>query len=100
MVDRRHILQVLLESFGVPVYFQPKQNITMTYPCIVYERDDSFVAHANNSLYFRKKRYQVTAIDRNPDSALPDKIEALPLTRLTRTYMTEGLYHYSFSLFF
>lgn len=93
-------LQVLLLTLTDNVYFQPKQNITLTYPCIVYERDDSFINHANNRLYYRKKRYQVTVIDRDPDSILPDLVEALPLTRLSRTYLSDGLYHHSFSLFF
>lgn len=89
-----------LKAFGTDVYFQPKQNITLVYPCIVYERDDSWVTHANNNLYRSKKQYQVTVIDRDPDSQIPDMVEALPLSRLSRAYQVDGLYHTSFNIFF
>src|SRR4051812_34274733 len=69
-VASRLELQTLLESIlALPnVYFQPPSNIQMQYPCIVYKRDDSQTDFADNRPYSRTKRYQVTVIDRNPDS--------------------------------
>ena len=81
-------------------YFQPKQNTSLTYPCIVYSRDNSYAARADDVLYWHKKRYQVTVIDRNPDGPIPDQVERLPLTRFDRFYVADGLNHYSYILFF
>lgn len=93
-------LQTLLESITEHVYFQPPTDSEMQYPCILYERDASWSEHADNRPYAHTKRYQVTVVDRNPDSALPDKVEELPLCRFDRAYKADGLNHFVFTLFF
>lgn len=95
-------LQTLLESLdGVAeVYFQPPGNQVLVYPCIRYERDDSFVRFADNLLYIFKKRYMVTVIDRQPDSPIPDLVEALPYSGFDRSYRSNGLNHFVFNLYF
>lgn len=93
-------LQTLLESITGDVYFQPPTNLELQYPCILYSRDESWTAHADNLPYARLKRYQVTVVDRTPDSELPDMVEALSLCRFDRHFTTEGLHHYVFTLFF
>jgi hypothetical protein len=82
------------------VYYQPPTNVTMQYPCIVYFRDGSELQHADNFSYRRTRQYQVTVIDRNPDSDLPDKVEELPMCRLDRAFAADDLNHYVFNLFF
>lgn len=81
-------------------YFQPEQNVKMKYPCIRYTRDDSWVTRADNILYWLKKRYQVIVIDQDPDSLIPDQVEALPLTQFDRSYVAAGLNHFVFNVFF
>src|SRR3954468_467771 len=93
-------LQLLLEGITEHVYFQPPANILMQYPCIRYERDNSNVKHAGNIPYTHHKRYQVTVIDRNPDSELPDIVEKLPFCSIDRYFASENLNHYVFTLFF
>jgi hypothetical protein len=93
-------LQELLESFTAHVYFKPPTNTEMQYPCILYSRDSSWSAHADNLPYAHRKRYQVTVIDRNPDSELPDMVEALPLCSFDRYFAADQLNHYVFHLFF
>jgi len=82
------------------VYFQPPPNISLSYPCIIYERDGSHNLYAENGLYLHTKRYMVTVIDRNPDSSLPDKVEELPMCSFTRFFAVENLNHHVFNLFF
>jgi hypothetical protein len=72
----------------------------MQYPCIIYRRDSTRTRHADNRPYVRTKRFQVTVIDRNPDSELPDKVEALPLCSFDRYFAADNLNHYVFNLFF
>lgn len=85
---------------GVAVYFQPPENVTMSYPAIVYNRDYQSVVFADNSPYSRKIRYQVTVIDRDPDSLIPDKVAQLPLTRYVRHFTTANLNHDIYDVYF
>lgn len=93
-------LQTLLESITERVYFQPPVNIQMQYPCIIYARDDSQTEFAGNRPYTHTKRYQVTVIDRNPDSELPDKVEELLFCSFSRYFAANNLNHFVFNLFF
>lgn len=101
MAQPRSQLQTVLENLegAEGVYFQPKTNLE--YPCIVYERGiASDVAFADNVKYMLKKGYTITVIDRNPDSPIPDQVEALPHCRFDRSFKTDGLNHFVFQLFF
>jgi hypothetical protein len=95
-------LQSLLESIlGTRnVYFQPPPNVQMQYPCIVYSRDAADTKFAGNKPYNRIQRYQVTVIDRDPDSGIPDKIAVLPLCTFNRFFVAENLNHDVYTLFF
>jgi hypothetical protein len=93
-------LQELLEGLTEYVYFQPPINIEMQYPCIRYARDNSRLEYADNKPYAHTKRYQVTVIDRNPDSELSDAVEGLPLCSFDRYFAVENLNHYVYTLFF
>jgi len=72
----------------------------MQYPCVVYNRDDAITEFANNQPYAYTKRYQVTVIDRNPDSDIPDRIAALPLCIHHRFFVKDNLNHDVFNLYF
>jgi hypothetical protein len=97
---RRLQLQSLLETLCANVYFQPPANVQMNYPCVVYKRDDADTQFAGNKPYIYVKRYMVTVIDRNPDSAIPDTIAALPQCLFNRNYVANGLHHDVFNLYF
>jgi hypothetical protein len=101
-MGQRLELQTLLEEMAAPhsVYFQPPQDSGMSYPCIVYQWDDAIVDHADNVNYKYSKRYQVTVIDRNPDSEIADAVKELPYTRFDRFFVTDGLNHTVFQMFF
>ena len=93
-------LQALLKVITPNVYFQPPPTIQLSYPCIIYKRDDVKTEHANNLPYSTKKRYQITVIDRDPDSALPDQIAALESSAFDRHYTADDLNHDVYRLFF
>lgn len=81
------------------IHFQPPEDRLLQFPCIVYERDNSSVQHADNLPYRRCLRYQVTLIDPNPDSDVVDKLLALPLCSFSRHFATSGLNHDVFTLY-
>lgn len=93
-------LHEILTGITQHVYFQPPTNIQMQYPCIVYERFGTSADHADNAPYRLTKRYQVTVIDRNPDSDLPDEVERLSTSQFDRWFASDNLNHYVFNVFF
>lgn len=100
MARPRVELQTILEGITENVYFQPPNNIQLNFPCIMYQRDTTETEYANNSSYRRTKGYQVTVIDRNPDSVLPDVVEELPMCAFDRFFTADNLNHYVFTIFF
>ena len=96
--DLHSLLVSLLGSEAV--YFQPPENLKMTYPCIIYRRNRIETSFADNNPYSLTKRYQVMVVDRNPDSDIPDKIAQLPMTIFDRHYVAENLNHDVFNIYF
>ena len=101
MGQRLDLHQILVSVLGSNnVYFQPPPTIQMVYPCVIYKRDDVDVKHANNETYSKTKRYQVTVIDRDPDSEVPDRVLELPRCTYDRFYTADNLNHDVFKLYF
>lgn len=99
-MGRRLDLQAILLELADNVYFQPPPTLAMQYPCIVYQRDNADSKFADNSPYAYTQRYQVTLIDRTPDSDILAKIASLPLCRYDRGYAANNLNHDVFNLYF
>jgi hypothetical protein len=68
--------------------------------CIVYKRDILEAKFANDAKYANKTRYQVTAIDEDPDSTWWLGIFQLPLCKHVRNFIVDGLNHDVFELYF
>jgi hypothetical protein len=100
-LDRRKELNDILKDLlgSDNVYFQPPEDRTMQYPCIVYERDNASLKPADNFPYSVTQRYQVTLIDRDPDSDVVDKLLTLPLCAFNRHFATSGLNHDVFVIY-
>lgn len=92
---------LLMEVLGSRnVYFQPPSNVQMQYPCIKYELDIFEKTYAENNMYQRSTRYQVTYITTKVDSDVPEKLLALPLCSFERFYTADNLYHYVYRIFY
>lgn len=101
MAPRLDLQAKLRDILGLDnVYFQPPANISLQYPCIIYERARMDMKYADNSTYAHTRRYKVTVIDRNPDSDLVDKIAALPLCSHDVFFTADNLNHDVFTLYF
>ena len=96
----RSDLHAILLTFTANVYFQPPTNTKIEYPCIVYRRDAARTVFGDNKPYKHTKRYQVTVIDRNPDSDIPDMVKALPMCVFDRFFTADQLNHDVFTIFF
>lgn len=91
-------LQDLIKSNHV--YFQPPESIKIQYPCIIYELSGDDVVFANDNPYKRVKQYQVTYIDKKPDSRIPDELALWQMCRFNRYYAADNLNHWVFFLYF
>jgi hypothetical protein len=100
-MDRRPELhQDLIEASGTShVYFQPPKNLAMEYPAIRYEFSGDVVDYANGKIYRRRKQYQVTVIDRDPDTAISDRLLELESCAFDRFYISDGLNHYVHTIY-
>lgn len=99
-VDRRLELQAELEGIigsKAAVYYEPPENINMTYPCIVYTRESIRPDYADNKTYITRTRYQITYIDNEPDSENIDKImNSIEGVSYGRHFVSDGLHHDTF----
>ena len=81
MGTRLDLHALLIEVLGSRnVYFQPPTSLKMSYRII--------------------HKYDLVLIEKNPDSAIPDKLANLPRCKLDRCYTADNLYHYAFSIFY
>lgn len=91
-------LQAFLENLigSRNVYFQPPSTLKMKYPCIRYTLRDLDTRTGNNTPYKMDKSYELTYIDEDPDSDIPDRIAMLPKCGFLRSYIVDGLNCYVF----
>lgn len=97
-VDLQNVLEELLGSRNV--YYQPPESLKMNYPAIVYARKTIDNSYANNSVYKQNYAYEITVIDKNPDSEIVDKVSKLPTCRFDRHFKSDNLNHDVFTLYY
>ena len=95
-------LQTLLENLlgSRNVYYQPPESIKMSYPAIVYERDNIRNDFANNLVYKQSFSYQITVIDYDPDSEIVKRVSVLPMCSFSRHFVSDNLNHDVFRLYY
>ena len=99
-MDREEIDNLLCTLLGSEyVYFQPPATITMNYPCIIYKKSRENIKFANGSKYFKKNGYQITIVDANPDSLIPEKVSNLPYSRFDTTFTKDNLHHSIYTVY-
>lgn len=100
MANRLKIDNILRDLLGDGghLYFQPPPNLKMSFPCIVYERVRINTRFADNNPYQLNDVYQVTYIDTDPDSDMPDKLAKLHQCVFERFYINDNKYYSVFRL--
>ena len=97
-VDLQNVLEELLGSRNV--YYQPPESLKMNYPAIVYTRKTIDNSYANNSVYKQNYAYEITVIDKNPDSEIVNKVSKLSTCRFDRHFKSDNLNHDVFTLYY
>ncbi len=94
------IMKSVDPSWADHVYFQPPSNIRLKYPCIIYNKSYGDTKYADNNPYIFNIRYQITVIDRDPDSQIPGLIAMLPMCSADRCYISDNLNHDVFNIYY
>lgn len=97
-IDLQNVLEELLGSRNV--YYQPPESLKMSYPAIVYSRKAIDNSYANNSVYKQNYAYEITVIDKNPDSEIVNKVSKLTTCRFDRHFKSDNLNHDVFTLYY
>lgn len=94
-------LHTELLTFLPTVYFQPPSDIRMTFPCIIYRKTIKNRRHANNRIYNNTQEYELTLVERSPDSDLADRIEAhFQHATIGTSFVLDNLNHTTIKLYF
>lgn len=100
-LERRTEFDSKLRAIATNVYYQPPPSIHMDYPCIRYNLAAIDSNYANNLIYTHRDGYDVTVIDRNPDSEIPNNIlDTFKRCRFDRSYVADNLHHFVFRIYY
>lgn len=107
MNKRLELHEILCEIINITepdgdrhTYFQPPASVKMRYPAIRYSRKTIENEHADNIIYRHLHAYEVTLIDKNPDSIYIEKLLLLPYCRHDRHYKADNLNHDTFTIYY
>lgn len=99
-MNDRLVFREFLKTICPNLYFQPPSNINMIYPCIIYRINNVDTAHANNNPYLQFLSYQLTVVDKNPDSDIFKRLLKQPMCRFERSYVADNLNHFIFNIYY
>lgn len=98
-LSRLRLQEALLQLAPKAWYKRPPDN-RMTYPCFIYRLSNPDVKRADNKAYIYTPCYNVIYISQEPgDEIVRKMIENFEHCSFDREYQTDGLFHYSFVLY-
>lgn len=99
--NTRLALGSILETIEPHCYFQPTTNTKMVYPCIAYKIKKIDIDKADNKIYKNYNVYEITHIYKSPSSEKRMKfLGAFDFISFDRPFISDGLYHDVFTLYF
>lgn len=102
MASRLNLHEELCEILGTrKAYYNPPASVKMEYPCIRYSLAGIDLKKANNKNYKSTNRYQLTVIDKNPDSNIHNDLLAhFSMCSFERSYVADNLNHFVLTLYY
>lgn len=99
--SRKNLHDILCRILGsTNCYFSPPASIELKYPCIVYHFSNVDQQFADDRSYRNTRRWTVTIMDKDPESEIPDRMLELPYCSSDRNFVSEGINHFVFTLFY
>lgn len=76
------------------VYYQRPHNRMMSYPAIVYKKENIYANYADDKTYLTQTQYEIMVMDTDPDSDIAERILGhFPYARANRRYEQDSIYH-------
>lgn len=101
IMNRENLQKILEEILGSRnVYYQPPESIKLNYPAIVYSRERIDNSFADDKVWKQDCSYQITVIDKDPDSEIVNKVSQIPMCRHDRHFTSDNLNHDVFTLYY
>ena len=72
----------------------------MKYPAIKYELNRLENDHADDAVYCQNKSYTITVMSTVVDDDVTDKISKLPKCTFDRRFVSDGIYHNVFNMYY
>ena len=83
------------------VYFQPPESKTLTYPCIVFELNDTDVTSADNRRFITYDRYHIKHLYKSINNCLKNTIlDSFDYISHDNQMKVDGLYNDDFTLYY
>ena len=101
-MDSRPNLQAKLEEIlgNKNVYFQPPESLKLNFPAIVYKRSNIRNNFDGDNVYTQSYFYEITVIDKRPDSKISRSLSLLPKIKFDRSFTSDNLYHDVFTIYY
>lgn len=98
----RSEFKTLLDALeeGATVYGQAPGNTTLSYPAIIFVHDDETVMRADNLPYSITDAYEVTVIEKDPNTPVAKKVRELPMCAHNRSFVVDNLNHTVYIIYF
>lgn len=102
MAERPTLHEELCKLLGSRnVYFNPPEDVKMSYDAIRYKLGGKDLKRANDKIYKTTNQYEGVIITSNPDTTLPDKVlNHFEMCSFGRPYTSDNLNHYPFTLYY
>lgn len=100
--DFHSVLKNLNETYQLglnEIAYQPKSNLKLAYPVIVYNDAPSDVFFANNIAYTNYDCYTVTVIARVPNDKYKKALLNIEFSKFINSFIKDNLYHYVFTCY-
>ena len=97
---REELQELLVSTVGtIPVYYQPPENVKMTYPCFIISLDDTDIIYADGHPYYSRARFILTYITRSVnDEIISTLLNMKRYISFDRVYTADNLRHYVFNV--
>jgi len=90
----------IANTHALKVYFQPPANISITYPCIIYEYKSPRTQNADNMNYLSNMGYQISVITKEPDTSVVKELQrSIPSASFNDVNIIDNKYHYVLSCY-
>lgn len=102
MRKREDFHELLVDALGSRnVYFQPPEDIKLSYPCIKYSLEKPWISNADDKKYSGMSRYSIILIDYDPDSEeVVEKLNDFEYSSFDRSYAADNLNHFVFTIYY